>query len=151
MAAFPQLVHTAGYATYVHILTWFFDSPSMLCPSSIQRVAVVEKELGKGEGRWGVVWTEYRRRRTIKYVNVANRFCVYSDIPFRKFAQSFSDAVAADGQIFQTDLYSASHPRTQPPHPRQLSRWGERSVVVLIGLRLGIRRQPDLLRDNKGV
>ena len=32
----------------------------------------------------------------------------------------------------------ASHPRTQLPHPRQLSRWGERSVVVLIGIQSGI-------------
>ena len=33
-----------------------------------------------------------------------------------------------------TDVYSASHPSTQPPRPRKLSRWGERVVVVLIGI-----------------
>ena len=36
------------------------------------------------------------------------------------------------------DVYSALHSPTQFPHPRKLSRWGGRAVVVLIGIRLGI-------------
>ncbi|KAF8271567.1 hypothetical protein EI94DRAFT_1720033, partial [Lactarius quietus] len=59
--------------------------------------------------------------------------------------QSFPDAslgisVAVDGQVFQTDVYSASHPPTQSPRPRKLSRWGGHGVVVLIGIWLGIDR-----------
>ncbi|KAN0133876.1 hypothetical protein V8E53_008308, partial [Lactarius tabidus] len=48
----PQPVYTADYATYVQILTWFFDSPSILCPFSVHRMALTGKELGKGVGVW---------------------------------------------------------------------------------------------------
>jgi hypothetical protein len=42
---------TADYATYVQILTWFFDSPSMLCPFSVHRMALAGTELGKDVGQ----------------------------------------------------------------------------------------------------
>lgn len=51
---------------------------------------------------------------------------------------SLGISVAVDSQIFQSDVYSASHPPASSPRPRKLSRWGERAVVVLIGIRLGI-------------
>lgn len=51
---------------------------------------------------------------------------------------SLGISVAVDSQIFQSDVYSASHSPTSSPRPRKLSRWGERAVVVLIGIRLGI-------------
>lgn len=51
---------------------------------------------------------------------------------------SLGISVAVDSQIFQSDVYSASHSPTSSPGPRKLSRWGERAVVVLIGIRLGI-------------
>ncbi|KAF8258085.1 hypothetical protein EI94DRAFT_1755794 [Lactarius quietus] len=61
----------------------------------------------------------------------------------KSLVQSFPDAslgisVAVDSQVFQTDVYLASHPPTQSPCPRKLSRWGGRGVVVLIGIQLGI-------------
>jgi hypothetical protein len=69
------------------------------------------------------------------------RSCLNADISLRSLIQSSPDAslgilVAVDGQIFQTDVYSASHSLTQP-RLRKLSRWGDRAVV-LIGIRLGI-------------
>ena len=48
----PHPVYTADYATYVQILTWFFDSPSTLCPFSVHRMALAGKELGKDVGQW---------------------------------------------------------------------------------------------------
>ncbi|KAN0134671.1 hypothetical protein V8E53_007456 [Lactarius tabidus] len=48
----PQPVYTADYATYVQILTWFFDSPSILCPFSVHRMALAGKGLGKGVEQW---------------------------------------------------------------------------------------------------
>jgi hypothetical protein len=48
----PQPVYTADYATYVQILTWFFDSPSTLCPFSVHSMALAGKELGKDVGQW---------------------------------------------------------------------------------------------------
>ena len=47
----PHPVYTADYATYVQILTWFFDSPSTLCPFSVHRMALAGKELGKDIGQ----------------------------------------------------------------------------------------------------
>ena len=48
----PHPVATADYATYVQILTWFFDSPSPLCPFSVHRMALAGKDLGKDLGQW---------------------------------------------------------------------------------------------------
>ena len=67
---------------------------------------------------------------------------MYADVSFKPLVQSFPEtplgiSVAIDGQIFQTDVYLALHPPTQSPCTRKLSRWGDRVVVVLIGIRLG--------------
>ena len=109
---------------------------------SIQRAQNGFGWKGTWEGRRAVVWTEYRRRRD-QVRRCCHRCRVYADISSRSLVQSFPDAslgisVAVDSQIFQTDVYSASHPPTQSPRPRKLSRWGGRAVVVLIGIRLGI-------------
>ena len=48
----PYPSHTAGYATYVHILTWFLDTPSPHAPFSVHRMALAGKELGKDVGQW---------------------------------------------------------------------------------------------------
>lgn len=119
----PHPVYTADYATYVQILTWFFDSPSTLSPFSVHRMALAGKELGKDVGQWFGPSTAAGAIKSL--------------------VQSFPEAslgisVAVDGQIFQTDVYSASHSPTQSPRPRKLSRWGDRAVVVLIGIRLGL-------------
>ncbi|KAF8269984.1 hypothetical protein EI94DRAFT_1572658, partial [Lactarius quietus] len=42
------LIHRA---TFVQILTWFFDSPSTMCPSIVYRMALAGKELGKDVGQ----------------------------------------------------------------------------------------------------
>ncbi|KAI0245661.1 hypothetical protein BJV78DRAFT_1287349 [Lactifluus subvellereus] len=118
----PHPVATADYATYVQILTWFFDSPSPQCPFSVHRMALAGKDLGKDLGQWFGPSTAAGAIKTL--------------------VQNFPDAalgisVAVDSQIFQTDVYSASHPPGSSP-PRKLSRWGGRAVVVLIGIRLGL-------------
>ena len=109
---------------------------------SVQRTQNGTCRKGTWQGRWAVVWTEYRRWRD-QVRGCYHRCRVYVDTSFRSLVQSFPEAslgisVAVDGQIFQTDVYSASHPPTQSPRPRKLSRWGGRAVVVLIGIRLGI-------------
>ncbi|KAN0133892.1 Peptidase family C54 domain containing protein [Lactarius tabidus] len=118
----PHPVYTTDYATYVQILTWFFDSPSVLCPFSVHRMALAGKELGKDVGQ---LFGPSTAAGAIK-----------------SLVQNFPDAslgisVAVDGQIIQTDVYSASY-SPNIPRPRKLSRWGDRAVVVLICIRLGI-------------
>ena len=48
----PYPVHTADYATYVQILTWFFDTPAQEAPFSVHRMALAGKELGTDVGQW---------------------------------------------------------------------------------------------------
>ncbi|KAH9980532.1 hypothetical protein BJV74DRAFT_101947 [Russula compacta] len=119
----PHPVYTADYATYVQILTWFLDSPSSLCPFSVHRMALAGKELGKDVGQWFGPSTAAGAIKTLVH-----------NFP----EASLGISVAVDSQIFQSDVYSASHPPTSSPRPRKNSRWGERAVVVLIGIRLGI-------------
>jgi hypothetical protein len=109
---------------------------------SVQRTSDGPGWKGTREGRWAVVWTEYSCRRD-QVRRCYHRSRLNSHICFRSLVQSFPDAslgisIAVDGQIFQTEVYSASHSPTQSPRPRKLSTWGDRAVVVLIGIRLGI-------------
>lgn len=48
----PYPIPTSDYATYVKILTWFFDSPDPRCPFSVHRMALAGKDLGKDVGSW---------------------------------------------------------------------------------------------------
>lgn len=45
-------VPTPDYATYVQIVSWFFDSPSPEAPFSVHRMALAGKDLGKDVGQW---------------------------------------------------------------------------------------------------
>lgn len=47
-----QLADLEAYASYVKIMSWFFDDPSPLCPFGIHRMALIGKELGKEVGEW---------------------------------------------------------------------------------------------------
>lgn len=119
----PHPVFTADYSMYVQILTWFFDSPSPLCPFSVHRMALAGKELGKDVGQWFGPSTAAGAIKTLVH-------------NFPEAALGIS--IAVDGQIFQTDVYAASHPPASSPRHHKLSGWGGRAVVVLIGIRLGI-------------
>jgi len=48
----PYPVHTADYATYVQILTWFLDTPVQEAPFSVHRMALAGKDLGTDVGQW---------------------------------------------------------------------------------------------------
>jgi hypothetical protein len=98
---------------------------------------------GTREGRCAMVWTEHHGRWRNQVRRCCHRICLNAHVSFRSLVQSFPDAllgisVAVDGQIFLTDVYSASHSPTESPPPRKLSRWGDRAVVLLIGIWLGI-------------
>ena len=92
-----------------------FESLLTPCLFSVHRMALVGKELGKDVGQW------FRPSTTagaIRCVDAVRRCRVYADGSFRSLVQSFPDAllgisVAVDGQIFQTDVYLASH---RPPN-----------------------------------
>lgn len=116
---------TKDYVTYVKIITWFLDNPSPCCPFSVHRMAVTGKELGKDIGQW---FGPSTAAGAIK--RLVNRF------PESQLAVS----VAADGVIFDSDVYSASNPVGTSGHKRNgdRRRWGSHAVLVLVGIRLGI-------------
>ena len=64
----PHLMYTTDYTTYVQILSWFFDSPSTLCPFSVHRMVLAGKELGKDVWQWFELSTA---AGTIKCMDVA--------------------------------------------------------------------------------
>ncbi|KAH8105076.1 hypothetical protein DFH11DRAFT_1645155 [Phellopilus nigrolimitatus] len=135
----PHPVHTADYATYVKILTWFFDSPDPHCPFSVHRMALAGKDLGKDVGSWFGPSTA-------------------AGASMHAFAEAgLGVSVATDGVVYETDVLAASnagpymfrHSRmaTSSPSTRRrrsgqpqslMSIWGQRPVLVLVGIRLGI-------------
>lgn len=60
----------------------------------------------------------------------------------RTLASAFPDAalgvsVGVDGVVFQSDVYAASNSGTLPKrHVR--NHWGDRAVLILVGIRLGL-------------
>ncbi|KAG6827735.1 hypothetical protein H0H92_010613 [Tricholoma furcatifolium] len=125
----PYAVHTADYAMYVQILTWFLDTPSPDAPFSVHRMALAGKELGKDVGQWFGPSTAAGAIKTLVHA----------------FPESgLGVAVATDGVLYQSDVFTASHTgsgsvRSPRRHAKaQGGKWGDRPVLLLIGVRLGL-------------
>ncbi|KAH9920526.1 uncharacterized protein BXZ73DRAFT_91912 [Epithele typhae] len=120
----PHPVYTADYATYVQIVTWFFDTHSPLCPFSVHRMALVGKDLGKDVGQWFGPSTAAGAIKTLVH----------------KFPEAgLGVAVATDSTLYESDVYGASRSvvYSSRRHGGRME-WGDRGVLVLIGIRLGI-------------
>ena len=146
------------YATYVRILSWFLDDPSALCPFSVHRMALVGKQLGKEIGEW---FGPSTAAGALKWVDTGRlpgpslkRLLTSQDIN-RALTNNFAPcglavAVAADGIVYQSDVYEASQQSTDDwngipdalpfRRPRRINngKWGEKAVLVLAGIRLGL-------------
>ncbi|KAJ3862058.1 hypothetical protein EV359DRAFT_45939 [Lentinula novae-zelandiae] len=117
---------TKEYAMYVQIVTWFLDTPSELAPFSVHQMALVGKDLGKDVGMWFGPSTAAGAIRSLVHA--------YSDA-------GLGVAVATDGLLTQTDVYAASHGTASSSYPRRgaaHTSWGDRPVLVLFGIRLGL-------------
>ncbi|KZT08838.1 uncharacterized protein LAESUDRAFT_757025 [Laetiporus sulphureus 93-53] len=119
----PYPLYTVDYATYVQIITWFLDNPSPLSPFSVHRMALVGKELGKEVGQWFGPSTAAGAIKTLVHA-------------FPEAGLGVS--VASDAVIYQSDVYAASRSTMGSPRKHARSGWGDRAVLVLIGIRLGI-------------
>jgi cysteine protease ATG4 len=129
------------YATYVKILTWFLDTPSPLAPFGIHRMALAGKDLGKEVGSW---FGPSTAAGAIKRL-VGEWDC------------GLEVVVGSDGVIYASEVYAASNIKRGEPnlasnassasktssgkhgkkHHAPL-KWGDRPVLVLLGIRLGI-------------
>ncbi|KAG8220332.1 cysteine protease required for autophagy [Butyriboletus roseoflavus] len=119
----PHPVRTSDFATYVQILTWFLDSPLPQAPFSVHRMALAGKDLGKDVGQWFGPSTAAGAIKTLVHA----------------FPEAgLGVAVAADGVVYQTDVYAASNVHIGSPRRHARSSWGGQAVLVLIGIRLGI-------------
>lgn len=139
-----QSSFTAEYVQYIKILTWFLDTPSPQSPFGVHRMALAGKELGKEVGSWFGPSTAAGA--------------------IKRLVGEFEDAglevaVAVDSVVYQSDVYAASctprgphaataangskassvgaskHHGKKNQHPQK---WGDRAVLVLVGIRLGI-------------
>ncbi|KAK1230170.1 Cysteine protease atg4 [Marasmius sp. AFHP31] len=137
----PDLpILTESYARYIQIVTWFLDTPSPEAPFSVHRMALAGKDLGKDVGQWFGPSTAAGAIKTLVHA----------------FPQSgLGVAVATDGALYQTDVFAASHSSTTAPasssgsvfsspslgrrrHNHTTASWGDRPVLLLLGIRLGL-------------
>ncbi|KAG7095265.1 hypothetical protein E1B28_006038 [Marasmius oreades] len=132
------IIRSESYARYIQIVTWFLDTPE--APFSVHRMALAGKDLGKDVGQWFGPSTAAGAIKTLVHA----------------FPQSgLGVSVATDGTLFQTDVFTASHSSTTAPassrgstfsspslgrrrHHHTTSSWGDRPVLLLLGIRLGI-------------
>ncbi|WVF66166.1 hypothetical protein IAT40_000906 [Kwoniella sp. CBS 6097] len=132
-----ELADLQNYAEYVKILSWFLDDPSPLCPFSVHRMALIGKELGKEVGEWFGPSTAAGALKTLTNSFAPCKLAV---------------ATATDSIIYRSDVYIASNlpsegwdgwpsvpkPRRSSASTTQSTAWGEKAVLVLIGIRLGL-------------
>ncbi|KJA22323.1 hypothetical protein HYPSUDRAFT_41184 [Hypholoma sublateritium FD-334 SS-4] len=120
----PHPVATPEYAAYVRILTWFLDTPAPHAPFSVHRMALAGKELGTDVGQW---FGPSVAAGAIKTLVNAFPEC------------GLSVALATDGTLYQSQIFAASHgDASRAPRRQQTTTWGERPVLLLLGIRLGI-------------
>ncbi|KIP05763.1 hypothetical protein PHLGIDRAFT_107790 [Phlebiopsis gigantea 11061_1 CR5-6] len=120
----PHPIYTADYATYVQIITWFLDDPSLLCPFSVHRMALVGKQLGVKVGQWFGPSTAAGAIKTLVHAFPEAGLGVH---------------VAADGgTIYESEVFAASHTGLGSPRRHTRRVWGDRAVLILIGHRLGL-------------
>ncbi|KAF9237215.1 cysteine protease required for autophagy [Melanogaster broomeanus] len=119
----PYPVRTNDFAIYVQIITWFLDSPLPQAPFSVHRMALAGKDLGKDVGQWFGPSTAAGAIKAL-----VNAFP----------EAGLGVSVAADGVVYQSDVYAASNSHIGSPKRHARSSWGGRAVLVLIGIRLGL-------------
>ncbi|KAH8827700.1 hypothetical protein DL96DRAFT_1599994 [Flagelloscypha sp. PMI_526] len=115
-------------AKYVKLLSWFVDDPRGEVPFSVHRMALAGKELGKDVGMWFGPSTAAGALRTLAYAYPPAHLGV---------------SVASDSMLFETEVFAASRSPAFLERERKKKRksghgWGDRPVLVLFGIRLGL-------------
>jgi cysteine protease ATG4 len=111
-------------------------------------MALAGKEQGTDVGQWFGPSTAAGAIKSVLSVPPAYDTSTLTS-PHRTLVHSFPDAglgvsVAADGTLFQSDVFAASHRAGagaglgSPKRHHARGAWGERAVLVLVGIRLGL-------------
>ncbi|KAJ7743157.1 hypothetical protein B0H16DRAFT_1250707, partial [Mycena metata] len=112
-------------AAYVRLLTWFLDTPAPEAPFSVHRMVLAGKDLGTDVGTW---FGPSIAAGAIKTLVQAFPAC------------GLGVSVAADGVLYQSTVFEASHtsPSSESDSETGPLSWGDRPVLLLLGLRLGL-------------
>jgi hypothetical protein len=110
----PYLEATSTFAAYVRILTWFMDTSAPAASLSVHRMALVDKEHGQ---RLGASTSTGAIQELVGVLPVTG----------------LGVAIARDGTLYPSDVFSTSFGLAGRTRAKA---WGERGVVVLVGLRL---------------
>ncbi|KAJ7918714.1 hypothetical protein B0H13DRAFT_1991420 [Mycena leptocephala] len=115
----------ARHAAYVRLLTWFLDTPAPEAPFSVHHMALAGKDLGTEVGMW---FGPSIAAGAIKALVQTFPAC------------GLGVSVATDGVLYQTSIFEASHtsPTSEPDSETESLSWGDRPVLLLLGLRLGL-------------
>ncbi|KAJ6631533.1 hypothetical protein B0H10DRAFT_499342 [Mycena sp. CBHHK59/15] len=114
----------ARHAAYVRLLTWFLDTPAPEAPFSVHRMALAGKDLGTEVGMW---FGPSIAAGAIKALVQAFPAC------------GLGVSVATDGVFYQSAVFEASHgPSESESDTDSILGWGDRPVLLLLGLRLGL-------------
>ncbi|KIY53156.1 hypothetical protein FISHEDRAFT_63526 [Fistulina hepatica ATCC 64428] len=128
----PMFVYSEeDLALYVHLITLFLDTPHPYAPFSVHRMALAGKDLGKDVGQWFGPSTAAGAIKTLlhAYPNAG-----------------IGVAVATDNVVFESEVFAASF--SPPPSTRPEREWGDRPVLILLGIRLGIDRVNPIYYDT---
>ncbi len=103
-------------------------------------MALAGKELGTQVGQW---FGPSIAAGAIKYVSFLLSLNT-ANTSYRTLVNAFPEcglgvALAIDGTLYETEVFVASHgPTSRTPRRAQVSTWGTRPVLLLLGVRLGI-------------
>ena len=122
------------------------DDPLPFAPFSVQRMALIGKQLGKEVGEWFGPSTAAGAIRTL-----------VGAYPYAGVAVS----VASDSVIVKSDVFAASEPASPLPAAggslgkksagsatSKSATWGSRPVIVLVGIRLGLDGVNPIYHDS---
>jgi cysteine protease ATG4 len=104
-------------------------------------MALAGKELGKDVGQWfGPSTAAGAIKYVFSYCSSSTSLCDTRTLLAGYPEAGLGVSVATDGVLFQTDVFAASNGRGISRSPkRQVGvAWGDRPVLLLIGVRLGI-------------
>ncbi|KAI5834548.1 hypothetical protein K523DRAFT_293375 [Schizophyllum commune Tattone D] len=125
-------VETHQHSLYVHLLSLFLDTPHPTAPFSIHRMALAGKQLGKDIGQW---FGPSTAAGAIK--NLVGAYPL----------AGIGVVVGMDGALLKSKVFTASHSEWSDEEESALE-WGDRPVLILLNLRLGLDRVNPIYHDT---
>ncbi|KAJ7050562.1 hypothetical protein C8F01DRAFT_1178815 [Mycena amicta] len=117
----PPIPFSPTHAAYVRLLTWFLDTPE--APFCVHKLCFAGKNLGTQIGQW---FGPSIAAGAIKTLVEAYPAC------------GLGVSLAEDGVLYESSVFEASHSAQDLDSEEGPLAWGDRPVLLLLGLRLGL-------------